>query len=85
MPRGQPRGQQQPVETPAAVIASPAVLEPESKDPLQRNRNVQAMPEAELRAYALQIGVYPGDAQRLDVERLRQNCLIRLYDVIAEH
>jgi hypothetical protein len=84
MPRGQPRGQQQPVETPAAVIAAPEALQPESTDPLQPNRRVEDMGEKELRAYAVQIGLYPGDAQRLEVERLRQNCLIRLHEVIEE-
>ena len=86
MPRGHyPRRQQvEPVETPAPVIAAPALLEPQSSDPLEPNRRVEDMGEAELRAYALQIGLYPGDAQNLEVERLRQNCLIRLYDLIDD-
>lgn len=42
-------------------------------DPLQRHRDIDSMPEAELRAYARQIGMTPRDANTLSVERLRYN------------
>lgn len=86
MPRGRhPRHAQQAAvnETPPAVVMA-AVLEPQSTDPLQRNRRIEDMGEAELRSYALQIGLSRRDAESLTVDRLRQCCLHRLYEVIED-
>lgn len=60
------------------------VSPPASNDSLEKHRRVEDMGEAELRSYALQVGVYPGDAQRLEVERLRQNVLLKLNELIEE-
>lgn len=83
MSRGQhPRRTQQAAAEqvpPAVVLAAPV-----SSDPLQRNRRVEDMGEAELRPYALQIGISRRDAESLEIERLRQNCLHRLYELIEE-
>lgn len=65
----------------AVSSAQPVEPEPESQpeprtrfpDPLQRHRDIDSMPEAELRAYARQIGMTPRDANTLSVERLRYN------------
>lgn len=57
---------------------------PESKDSLQRGRNIDRMPEPELRRYARQIGISQRDAEGLSVERLRQNCTAQLYELIED-
>lgn len=62
----------------------PMVAEPVSKDPLQRSRNVLLMDEAELRTYALQIGMTRRDSESLAVPRLQQNCLTHLNRLIEE-
>jgi hypothetical protein len=64
-------------EQPKAVAAEPA-------NPFQRARNIHLMPEAELRAYALQVGVSPRDAGGLAVPRLQQNCLLMLHQRIED-
>lgn len=56
----------------------------ESKDPLQRHRNMATMSEAELRMYAKQIGVSRRDADCLAPDRLRQNCMTVLTSLIEE-
>lgn len=69
---------------PAAEAPAPpaAQVPPASFDSLQRGRNIDRMPEAELRAYARQIGISPRDCDGLAVERLRQNCTAQLYELI---
>jgi len=67
---------------PAVVMHSPVVVA--SNDPLQPGRRVQDMAEAELRAYALQVGMSTSDARDLKVERLREGCLHHLYQLIDE-
>lgn len=91
MPRGQyPRRTKQAAATqapPVFVSGAPepaAAAAPQSDDPLQANRRVEDMGEAELRAYALQIGLSRSDAENLPVPRLRENCLLRLYEVIED-
>ena len=42
------------------------------------------MPEVELRAYALHVGVNPRDAAGLAVPRLQQNCLLMLHQRIED-
>ena len=64
-------------EQPQAVVAEPA-------NPFQRARHIDRMPEAELRAYALQVGVNPRDAAGLTVPRLQQNCLLMLHQRIED-
>ena len=64
-------------EQPQAVVAEPA-------NPFQRARSIDRMPEAELRAYALQVGVNPRDAANLAVPRLQQNCLLMLHQRIED-
>lgn len=63
-------------------VAEPTV--DQRRDPLQRGRNVDTMPEAELRTYARQIGITLRDAQGLAVDRLRQNCKARLLELIED-
>ena len=72
--------QAQPIDT-AAPAAVP-VAEPGNA--FQRARHIDRMPEAELRAYALQVGVNPRDAACLAVPRLQQNCLLMLHQRIEE-
>lgn len=69
---------------PAAADPTPVAVEqvPESRDTLQRGRNIDRMGEAELRRYARQIGISQRDAEGLAVERLRQNCTAQLYELI---
>lgn len=64
--------------------AQAAQAAPESKDSLQRGRNIDTMPEAELRRYARQLGIGQRDAEGLTVERLRQNCTAQLYELIED-
>lgn len=64
---------------PRAEAVEPAA---ESSDCLQRGRNIDRMPEAELRRYARQLGISQRDADGLAVERLRQNCTAQLYELI---
>lgn len=99
MPRGvrndgQPRAKpgRKPKAAPAAVVVAAVVPEPPAApavaprrdDPLQRNRNMALMSEAELREYALQVGVPKRDAQSLSVDRLRQNCALVLQAYIED-
>lgn len=66
--------------------AAPAAQEQQTRfpDPLQRHRNIDTMPEAELRAYALQLGMTPRDARDLSVERLRVNARAYVHDLIED-
>lgn len=57
---------------------------PARTDPLQRFRNIQTMPEDELRVYARQVGVSKRDAEELSVDRLRVNCVHMVHAIIAE-
>ena len=91
MPRGQyPRRTKQAAadEAPPVFVSEApvpeAVAAPRSDDPLQANRRVEDMGEVELRTYALQIGIGRSDAANLPVPRLRENCLLRLYEVIED-
>ena len=68
-----------PLPAQAQPEAAPAV---ESRDSLQRGRNIDTMPEVELRRYARQLGITQRDAEGLSVERLRQNCTAQLYELI---
>lgn len=69
----------------AADVQPVAVHEaPQPRDALQRHRNVATMPEAELRQYALQVGVSRRDAETLEVGRLRQNCVLVLHALIED-
>lgn len=63
------------------VAQAPA---PARTDPLQRHRNIQTMPEAELRVYARQVGVSKRDAEELAVDRLRVNCVHMVNAIIEE-
>lgn len=74
--------QEVPVMPTAVATVSPARVESDStaaparsNDPLQRHRNIGTMNEAELRAYALQVGVSKRDAETLPMDRLRVNCV----------
>lgn len=71
----------QPNSSGSASMTAPATAWP---DPLQRHRNVALMGEAELREYALQVGVTKRDAQELAPERLRVNILHVLHARIEE-
>lgn len=80
--------------TQAAVQSAPALpqvvpgttpaVEARANDPLQRHRHIGSMGEAELRAYALQVGVNRRDAESLPVERLRVNCHHVLHALIDD-
>lgn len=67
----------------AAPVATQAP-EPASRDVLQAGRNVNTMPEAELRVYAKQVGVSARDAAGLTVERLRANIALTLRNFIEQ-
>ena len=60
----------------------PEPVVPRPKDPLQRHRDINTMPEAELRAYARQLGMSVRDAESLGVERLRANCLHMIFGLL---
>ena len=68
-----------PVESDSTAVAPAALVMPVSQarptDPLQRHRHIGSMGEAELRAYALQVGVSKRDAETLPMDRLRVNCV----------
>jgi len=70
----------------ASAAVEPAQAEPATRfpNPLQRHRDIDTMPEAELRAYALQIGITPRDASTVGVERLRVNCKHQVYALIDD-
>lgn len=70
----------------AAPAEQPAPEAPQTRfpDPLQRNRSIDTMGEAELRAYALQLGLTPRDARDLSVERLRVNCKHQVHALIDD-
>jgi len=70
------------VEFDSTLTAAPLV--PRSNDALQRNRNMALMGEAELRAYAVQVGVNKRDAESLSMDRLRVNCVHVLHALIDE-
>lgn len=81
MPRGHyKRGKHQAAQPLAVEVPA----EPASADPLEPNRNMETMDEAQLRSYALQIGVNRRDAAELPVSRLKQNCMLVLNDLIEE-
>ena len=61
-----------------------APVVPRPNDALQRNRNMALMGEAELRAYAIQVGVNKRDAESLSMDRLRVNCVHVLHALIDE-
>lgn len=69
-------------QSPAAPAQPEAQPAAESRDCLQRGRNIDTMPEAELRRYARQLGITQRDAEGLTIERLRQNCAAQLYELI---
>jgi hypothetical protein len=80
-----PEQQQQAVVAQAAPVAPVAQpVAPRWDDPLQRNRPIDSMQEAELRQYGLQIGLSRRDANELGVERLRVACKQRVNDLIEE-
>lgn len=95
MPRGVPKaGYRQPRASREDVAlveqsAPPAVAEVEQEpavalrpDPLQRGLRIEDMTEAQLRAYALMLGITKRDAAGLSVERLRANCKLRLVELV---
>lgn len=63
------------------VVPQPRV---ESKDPLQRSRDIKAMQGEELRAYATQIGINRRDVAALSEDRLRQNCMLHVTSLLDE-
>lgn len=69
-----------------AQPAQPAAeqIPPQSSDPLQRGRDIRSMGEAELRRYALQVGVLARDAESLPVDLLRQNCTLVLMQLVDD-
>lgn len=67
-----------------ASASAAAAVQPRRDDPLQKHRNVDTMPESELREYALQLGLTPRDARDLSVERLRVNCKHQVYALIDD-
>ena len=69
---------------PSDTAAPAAVPVAEPGNAFQRARHIDRMPEAELRAYALQVGVSPRDASYLAVPRLQQNCLLMLHQRIED-
>lgn len=64
--------------------AAPAAQGPARIDPLAKGRRIEDMPEAELRAYARQIGVRPRDAAELSVDKLRSNCVLHLMALLED-
>ena len=68
---------------PPPILVAPA--ESSSKDPLQSGRNMALMGEAELRRYALQVGVNKRDAESLEPGRLRQNCMLVIQQQIEDY
>lgn len=74
---------------PASTLVAPEAVaqhaEPaRPRDALQRHRNIDLMDEAELREYALQVGVNRRDAATLAVPRLKQNCMLVLTQLIED-
>lgn len=69
------------LQAPAVSGASPP-SRAESRDVLQRGRNIDLMEHPELKLYARQIGIKQQDVDGLTVDRLRQNCKARLYEYI---
>ncbi len=67
-----------------AAAATSAASAVRMDDPLQRHRNIDTMPEDELRQYARQIGMTQRDACTLSVERLRVNCKHQVYTLIED-
>lgn len=67
----------------AAAASSASAVTPRHDDPLQSNRNIDTMPEAELRQYARQIGLLR-DADSVAVERLRANCKSQVFALIED-
>lgn len=83
MPRGHYKRKPDANKQTAAPV--PASVEaPASNDPLEPNRNIDTMSEPELRVYARQIGVNPRDAAELPFDRLKQNCMLVLAELIEE-
>lgn len=78
LPEQQQQARVESDSTPVAPVA------PRWDDPLQRNRPIDSMQEAELRQYGLQIGLSRRDATDLGVERLRVACKQRVNDLIEE-
>ena len=80
------RVQQEPPQAAAAPAVPQAVADAprQSRDALQRHRNMDLMGEDELRDYAVQIGVQPRDAATLAPDRLKQNCRLVLDAVIED-
>lgn len=81
------RAKAAPAIVPAANLAQPEAapappVVPEPRNPLQSRRHIESMDEAELRSYAIQIGVAKRDAEGLSVERLRAACKLTLFDLI---
>ncbi len=70
-------------EVAIATAAASSAVTPRMDDPLQFGRNVDTMPEAELRQYARQLGMLV-DADRLSVDRLRVNCKHQIYALIDD-
>ena len=58
--------------------------EAEKRNPLQSHRRIDDMLEEELRTYARQLGITQRDATGLAIDRLRQNCKARLFDLIED-
>lgn len=80
-------GFQRSPSTPGASIVTQdiqAQAPPRFEDTLQKGRNIDLMPEGELRAYARQLGMTPRDAESLGVERLRVNCHNQIYALIED-
>ena len=82
--RKAPHERLKPGPKPGFKRSAAASVQPRRDDPLQKHRNVDTMPEAELREYALQLGLTPRDARDLSVERLRVNCKHQVYALIDD-
>jgi hypothetical protein len=73
-------------QQPQAAPADPApVRQPVRFDPLRKGVRMHEMTRDELADYARGLGIVERDVIGLTDERLRQNCAIRLHDLIEEH
>lgn len=77
-------GSKRVLAAPVAVAQQVATAVPASRDVLQAGRNINTMPEPELRVYARQVGVSQRDAERLTVERLRANIALTIQSFIEQ-
>lgn len=81
-PTGRPAAMDPAASVPPVVHQGPA--RPRSNDVLEPHRRMETMSEAELRDYALQVGVHRRDAANLKVDALKQNILLTLHAFIDD-